>query len=784
MPSPAIDDLRARLDLESVIRELIPGLGRTGSNGEASARCLWHDDQNPSMGVNVRDGVYVCRVCGAGGGILHLWARVRGGTTADAFRALAARAGIATNGNGAHPAAYDPERAGAGLTPSQSPNGRPAVTEAQRGRIVATYDYRDVDGALLYQAVRYADPKGFRQRRPNGRGGWHWNVRGVQQVPYRLPELTEGVALGRTVYIVEGEKDADRLSELGLTATTNAGGAGKWRPEFNTSLAGADVIILPDNDEPGRRHAASVARDLADVAASIKIVELPDVPEHGDVSDWLDTGRTVDELVAMIDAAVPFEATAVVEVAAPTVFYPNTDLGNARRFRDRYGDNVRHVAGRSWYAFDGAHWKPDADGESMRRAKELTDEMLAAAEAIADSAERKKATQWALRTQSRGGLAAIVDVASTERPIAATLGDFDADPWLLNTPSGAIDLRSGEPRPNRREDMCSKITGAAFDPAATCPQFERFLTRTFDGNEELIAFVQRAAGYSLTGSTREQVLFIAFGSGNNGKGVMFETFRHVVGTYQSNATFDLLTARRNGGASPDIARLAGARFVTASEAEATHTFNESVLKSLTGGDRLTARLLHQNPVEFDPQFKLWLATNHRPIITGTDHAIWRRVLLIPFTVTIPREERDPELTTRLRSEASGILNWMLAGCAAWQRDGLTPPDAVQYATQEYRRDMDPLAGFFETCIERVDDAATPVGLLYATYRAWAQRSGEPVMTSTAFGTLLGDRGHVLVDRRSALRKRKGLRLSAYGEQLHTATDFRSRASEPTSEPPF
>lgn len=417
-----------------------------------------------------------------------------------------------------------------------------------RRRIVATYDYTDESGDLLFQEVRY-QPKDFSQRRPDGRGGWIGEIKGVRRVPYRLPDL---IAADPTelVYITEGPKDADRLLDAGLVATTNPMGAKKWRSEYNEPFRDRQIIVLTDNDGDGRENVQIVARSLYGTVASIKLLEFPDLPEHDDVSDWLDAGHTIEELKAVAASAPEWEPAAATEQAdADLPILPNTDAGNAELFARLHGDGVRFDHRRQRYlAWAGHWWADDPDGEVHRLAKATVRQRgLEALTTIEDIDQRAKAVKFAIGSESRQRLDALLALAKHEQPIADAGENWDADPWLLGVANGVVDLKTGRLRDGRPQDRITLHSDVAFDSEATCPRWERFLDEVFDGNAELIDFIQVAVGYSLTGDTREQCHFHANGPGSNGKDVFLTPLRRIAGSYAYNAPFSMFEKERRSG---------------------------------------------------------------------------------------------------------------------------------------------------------------------------------------------------------------------------------------------
>jgi putative DNA primase/helicase len=420
-----------------------------------------------------------------------------------------------------------------------------------------------------------------------------------------------------------------------------------------------------------------------------------------------------------------------------------TDAGNAQRFARDHGRDVRFCyAWACWLIWDGRHWARDAGDGIMARAKATARAIYAEAAAESDPDRRRAIAAWAKKAESKERLLAMVALAQSEAGVAVMPNALDCDAFMLNVENGTLDLRAGTLRPHQREDLCTKLAPITFDGAATCPRFLRFLDRIMDGDGERIAFLQRALGYTLTGDTREQCFFVAWGSGANGKTTLLRTTFRLLGDYAAGARAETLMVKHNDGIPNDVARLKGARFVLASEAEEGQRLAESLVKSVTGGDPLTARFMRAEFFDFVPVLKLWLAANHRPVIRGTDHAMWRRVRLIPFTVTILDHEKDPTLLEKLAAEGPGILTWLVAGCRAWLDGGLGVPESVRVATGEYRAAMDTLGAFIaERCAVNVE-AEIAAGALYEEYQHWCAAGNEKPITKKAFGLRLTERGFI------------------------------------------
>ena len=448
--------------------------------------------------------------------------------------------------------------------------------------------------------------------------------------------------------------------------------------------------------------------------------------------------------------------------------FPLNDLGNAHRMLMQHGDALIYAAGIGWHTYDGSRYKRDTDDLAVRRLAFETCrlQLMQAFDAEGTAAFKKAVLKWSIGMGNAGRISAMVGHAE---PLAEIEPDrLDGDPLLLNCPNGTVNLRDGLLRPHARRDLITKITGYAYEPDAACPTWERFLLEVFDGDATLVAFVQRALGYSMTGLTSEQVIFILHGAGSNGKSVFIETVSAVLNDYVKNCPASTWTSNNASGGGPtnDVAALVGARFVPVIETEHDRHLAEALVKQATGGDKMTARFLHKEFFSFFPQFKLWFATNHRPRIRGTDYAIWRRILLLPFLVTFVDKEKavagqrikDRDLKNKLLAEGPGILAWMVRGCLDWQRIGLAQPDVVDDATSAYQASQDNISAFIRDCCHLSRGLTCPVGLLYAGYELWCAENDEEAVSKKMFGTNLDERGYPPGARTKRSRLRKGIDL--------------------------
>jgi putative DNA primase/helicase len=417
-----------------------------------------------------------------------------------------------------------------------------------------------------------------------------------------------------------------------------------------------------------------------------------------------------------------------------------SDLGNAERFAIANGSDVRHVQaiGR-WLVWDGKRFSPDTSGEIKRRAKTTMRGILFEASVQDNEQQRKQLIAHQIRSESNRAIRDALSLAESDERIAVRLEDFDCNPLLFNVLNGTIDLKASVLLAHSREDGLTKLAPVEFDPRARCPQWDRFLSEIMP-DPELVRFVQRAVGYSLTGDASEQCVFLLYGTGANGKSKFLEVIRHIFGDYGSATHAGTFLVAKGAAIRNDLARLRGARFVTTVEPEADRWLDESLIKVCSGEDTISVRFLYGEYFEFEPVFKLWLATNDKPRIVGRSEAIWRRIRLIPFSVTVPVERRDRKLAEKLKSEASGILNWALAGLRDWQVHGLGDAAAVRNATGEYRSDSDVVGRFLDAGVSLDPRAEARASEIYASYRAWAADLGEHVINERDFSSALADRG--------------------------------------------
>ncbi|WP_061953539.1 phage/plasmid primase, P4 family [Cupriavidus pauculus] len=703
-------ELRARLD--SVLAALFPAGKKRGGKFLVGDVLGSPGDSLEIVLDGDKAGLWTDRATGDGGDIFTLIAaHLRLDAHADFPRVLDA----ATELLGRAPAA-----------PTRKSKKEAPVDDL--GPATATWDYLDASGKLIAVVYRYDPPGRKKEFRP-------WDARRRKMAPpdprplYNQP----GMISASLVVLVEGEKCAQALINAGIVATTAMHGANApvektdWSP-----LAGKAVLIWPDRDKPGWEYATQAAQAILSAGAKTCHILYP--PEEA--ADGWDAADAVIEgfdVTAFLTHGPRLQMHDVADDAEPVVSSDESVWGTedalALAFTRRYHRDWRYVAawGR-WLVWDGHRWRT----EDTLAATDLIRSVCRHAAVHADN------PKIAAKLASSGTVGGVERLARADRRHAATTSEWDADPWLLNTPGGVVDLKTGRQRPHDRADRMTKITTAT--PGGDCPIWRQFLVEITGGDADLQAYLQRMVGYCLTGVTSAHALFFLYGTGANGKSVFANVVSTILGDYASTASMDTFVEARGDRHPTDLAGLRGARFVTAIETEQGRRLNESKVKAITGGDKISARFMRQDFFEYTPQFKPVIVGNHKPAIRNIDEAMKRRMHLIPFTVTIPPERRDGNLTDKLLAERDGILAWAVAGCLVWQREGLKPPASVVSATEEYFESEDALGRWLDERCVREANAKSLTAELFGDWKQWADSAGEFIGSQRRFSDLLITRG--------------------------------------------
>lgn len=436
-------------------------------------------------------------------------------------------------------------------------------------------------------------------------------------------------------------------------------------------------------------------------------------------------------------------------VEQPKKKFRLNELGNAERIADGYGHVIKYVNEMGWLIWDGKCWRID----NKKQIERIANKVLRDLEKSNDEMEVRWARNCGKRNIRMNSIKDLMPLVPGERE------EFDKHKYLFNVENGIINLKTGKLQPHDRELGLTKITNIVFDESAKCPEWLSFLEQIFLGDKELIEYMQRLIGYSLTGEISEQIMVFLIGGGSNGKSTFINTIKDLMGEYGKQAKSDTFIKKKETGANNDIARLVGSRFVSAIESEDGEQLSEAFVKQITGGEPVLARFLRQEYFEFIPEFKVFFTTNHKPVIKGVDEGIWRRVKLVPFNLQLPKEKRDLKLPEKLSLEMPGILNWAIDGCMKWQQSGVKEPMVVKKATGDYKEDMDILGPFLYECCHAplIDDVKIEAKELYEVYSNWCYKNNEHQLKNRSFYRMMETKG---------FKKKKGAGNKTY---LHGVT---------------
>lgn len=593
----------------------------------------------------------------------------------------------------------------------------------EHGRV--QFPMRDAAGKVTGAKLRRANNTPIRTETGEVKS---WSRKGSTNGLIYAPPLSDQ----DPVLVCEGEADTVAVLSASWTAVVGTAGANagkQGRRGLQKLLAGRQCVLAPHPDQAGSQWRDDIARLLSQVQCHVNYIA-PD--QDKDLDDRLRTAdQPGDLLQKLVDDALPWlppgtPTPHLLNNAIPfsPLDFPCTDAGNGELFRHFYANRLRYYYPQSaWFVWRGHWWAEDENGEVVRLAKATARARYAAAINIPDANERLRQVKWALRSEGRGRIDACLTLAQAEHPLADASTDWNGKPWLLGAANGVVDLQSGELRIGQPQDRITMHTPVAYNAEAECPRWQQFLAEVFQDNADLVDFLHRAVGYTLTGHTHEQCLFICHGTGSNGKTVFLETLRYVLGPFAYDAGFSTFELKARSQVPVDVAALVNKRLVTASETGISTRLNEARLKALTGGDTVNARQLYCAPFNFEPVAKIWLSVNHKPRVADDSYGFWRRVRLIPFARVFAGDEADPHLKDQLRAEAPGILNWAVAGCLVWQSRGLQTPACIADATDNYQVESDPLGEWLLARCELADAGNARAATLYADYRDWAEDAG-------------------------------------------------------------
>ncbi len=686
--------------------------GRSLSPNETVFLCLAHDDHNPSANWNPVKGVWHCHACGSSGGAYDL---------GDLL-------GIAR-----------PER------------------QTSSGSSSSHYSYQDADGKEIFQVVRGMKngEKTFSQRHYNPShpkakpDGWAWTLEGIQRVPYRLPQILEALKNAQTIFIVEGEKDVDTLERMGHVATCNSGGAVKWRDEYSDTLRGADVVVLPDNDKAGRDHCTQVLKSLEGKAKSARVLDLPNLPEKGDVTDWKNQGGTFEQFEALLENALSAAAwleqqlnissDTVDPFTLPKGMQMGTDAANSHILaRAGVGEKLKYILGLGWYTYhpDTGTWQQDKAEIAAVQIVEVTlrrvvgNKFDVALNSRAPKEEVSALASWAKSVGDYRNLSSCLKLAAGKPEFLTLATQWDSHPHLLNCQNGVLELKTGVLHPHSPNYLLTHVSGAIYDPNAEHPTIKILLDLLEqDGRRD---FLQRAVGSTLFGENPNEKLTVFEGFGGTGKGTLVRGVLAMLGDYAHSVEVNTLLASSHGESAgtprPDLLAMRGKRLVVAGEPPKGSRFNEGRVKGMTGNDPITARTLHSPVmVTFDPVFKLWIHTNF-PIAAGHDDTgMKRRMTVVPFLAK--PEIPDPTIKSTIQFDQrarSALLNWALEGFSLWFSSGfdLKESENVKNATEKYWKSQDFYSIFIEQNLVFGADQEIKSAQLSQIFKDWQTETGQ------------------------------------------------------------
>jgi putative DNA primase/helicase len=761
-----VDALKASVDLVSLVAHYTP-LRKRGA--EYVGLCVAHDDKNPSMFVNPEKRIVHCFACDWHADAIDFIRHVEGLDFKAACERLGAKTDWQPKIASARPAPK-PERI---TSKPPADAGSPSFALRTYGEPQLIFPLRDRDGAILGYECRYAgdDKKEIRM--------WTWGARGDDEPPswgcghfnaprplYGLERLTEKPEA--PVSIFEGPKKAEAGKRLlpPYACISWTGGANAWHKHDWKPLAGRKLLLWPDADEPGWTACDKLAALLSDprgLACSVRIVDTNRMPDGWDVADAEADGwdtlkliewakpRAKDYQPAVAPQPQPAEEPKApkkpkLSVVGNTALAPEEDAeplpqamsedALACEFANTHHEKWRYVkTWGTWFEWRGDGWHRDDTAKIDRLAVEITRQALYWPDAGQLTPDAKR------RVNSKRTAGSLRDIALTDRRIAATVDQWDVDPWLLGVPGGVVDLKLGQLLKARPEDYITKRTAIA--PASgECPHWMALLQRVTQCDETLLAYLQRMCGYILTGETREECFAFVYGPAQTGKSTFIRVLSEILGEYHKKASMETFTESRHERHAEELAVLVGSRLVTAVETEEGKRWNEARIKALTGRDRIRARFMRENSFEFDPQFKLVIAGNHAPHLRNVDEAMRRRLHIIPFTTPIPMDERDDTLADKLRAEYPQILAWMIKGTLMWREVRLGRPEQIAQAVDNYMESEDTFGEWLQECTERgLPQDKCLSGGAYKNFRTWADGSGEHVMSQKRFVQALKERGY-------------------------------------------
>lgn len=652
------------------------------STDQIYVHCPLHEDKKPSLSINIEDQVFKCHGCGESGHLSEL-AKLM----------------------------------------DVPYIGTEEVVETQE------YHYHDINGKLLFTLTKWRNL--FQETQ------YKRDVTGVSQfVMYNIIAVKDAIKKGKDIIWVEGEKDVETLRSHGIVATTTPNGAsGKLdiTQEYFDILSQASITLMGDADEPGQKYLRRVGDILLKHGILTKIIT-PDlmgfqISEKGgqDISDWVQIHRDLDQL---LKKAKPYEPAQDISDRDELIL---DDVGLAGKMAELYKHRVKNIGDSDkWFIYQNGKWELDNCEKIFTYYVKFRKYLEKLAQNSSDS-RGEEIDKSIAKLRNLGKYGSLLKMLKKQPGIAITPEVFDTHEHLINFNNGTYNTNNGKIYPHNSADMITKMIEIDYIPEAKSQKWLKFLNEIFLNDQELIKFVQTYLGYCLSGDTSEQKFCMFYGTGANGKSVLINVIQYVLGAYSFTTPASTIVRKQAAnGATNDLARLAGSRFVVAQESGSGSMLDEERIKMMTGGDRISARFLFNEYFSFTPQFKLALVTNNKPEIMGSDYGIWRRVLVVPFLYTVPEEKQDKQLEKTLCLDAEAILAWLVEGCKRWKKEGLYIPDKVKLETKEYREQEDVVGQFISELITIKPGKRISSSELFRRYSSWIEMMGEKPLSQKIF----------------------------------------------------
>ena len=711
-------------------------------NGEGSGHCPFHEDEHSSFSANEDTGLWICHArCGSG----NAWTFTKR-LEVDPAPYL----GSGKNASATHLSEMTQKDLSGSIPSQELPSKKKDQALGYHKHLLDKMDIICKPLPWREEAIRrtftgfdketelftflHLDSKGkaINIKWHKGNNSQPHSVQGHGSCRLYPLHLIEEYDNSAPLVFCEGEKDVLTLLTQGYNSATSTTGATGIPNDLSPLERFQKVVMVYDNDEPGSVGSIKMATALEEQFPKMNVLIhhwSDGYPEGYDVTDYFNDEGTQEGFDRMLADARRFQ------VITDTPDFNLTDAGNAELLLHLHEDKVRfdHTEG-NWLIWNSQYWESDTKDHVVNYAIQAARYRQHLAVDSSDPDQKRKTLKHGLTSENKVKITSCLEIARGLEPVATVATDWNKEPHLLQFNNGTLNLQTMTFQIGRPGNMISQSVGYNYDREAQCPVWEKAILEIMGENSDMVSFLRRAFGYSLTSDTSEQCLFLLYGTGANGKGVVLDTARSVLGDYAKDSPFSVLEYRYGRSQSNDLARLHSARLVTSAESGESKRLDEERLKSITGCDPVSARFLYREYFTYSPKFKLWLAVNSLPRVNDFSFGFWRRIRLIPFSERFTGDRDDKDLRKKVRSEIGGILNWFLRGYQDWQEHGLMPPEEVVRATKDYQNESDVAAEFVDAFIEYNDDARIKAGTLYIRFCEWweVEYKGKPI-SQTTFG---------------------------------------------------